>query len=437
MDTREADQRTVAPKAPNGTAEPKQPVAAGPATPAGRAPATTDDTDTQKLGGPPKRVIFGVLGVVVLVAALWFGIPWLSYMLAHQGTDDARVDADAVAVTSRINEKINQILVDTNQEVKHGQLLIVLDNKDEIARLKQAQAQYDLAIANQRTTTLQGRGGVAQAQGELVTNQAQVPVAQAGVSQASAQLQVSDAQLPAAQAAFDKAQADFARTQSLVASGDEPSQNMDTARAAYAQASAQFRGARDQISVAQANLSAAQERVNASNATIGAAQGGVTTAQGKLAQAADPSQVESAKAQLDLAKQNLTYTRVYAAIDGYVGEKNAEVGQTVAAGSTLMTLIPHRIYITANFKETQMGSMRVGQPVDIKVDAYGGQTFHGHVISINPASQNTYALVPAQNATGNFVKVTQRIPVRISIDDQSTDHPLRPGMSVETFVKTK
>jgi membrane fusion protein, multidrug efflux system len=437
MDTREADQRqTVAPKGTNGSAESKtQP--AGPNAPAGSAPANAGNDETQKRTGPPKRIFFAIGGAIVLIAALWFGIPWLTYMLAHQGTDDARVDADAVAVTSRINEKINQILVDTNQQVHRGQLLFVLDNKDEVARLKQAQAQYDLAIANQRTTTLQGRGGVAQAQGELGTNQAQVPVAQAGVSQASAQLQVSNAQLPAAQEAFNKAQADFARTQSLVASGDEPSQNMDTARAQYAQAAAQFRGARDQISVAEANLTAAQQRVNASNATIAAAAGGVTTAQGKLAQAADPSQVESAKAQLDLAKQNLTYTRIYSPIDGYVGEKVAETGQTVAAGSTLMTLIPHRIYITANYKETQMGNMRVGQPVDIKVDAYGGQTFRGHVVSINPASQNTYALVPAQNATGNFVKVTQRIPVRIAIDDQSSDHPLRPGMSVETFVKTK
>ncbi|HZY98156.1 MAG TPA: HlyD family secretion protein, partial [Candidatus Baltobacteraceae bacterium] len=104
---------------------------------------------------------------------------------------------------------------------------------------------------------------------------------------------------------------------------------------------------------------------------------------------------------------------------------------------TLLTLIPNHVYITANFKETQMGNMRVGQPVDIKVDAYKGATFHGHVESINPASQNTYALVPAQNATGNFVKVTQRIPVRISIDDPRSDMPLRPGMSVETSVKVK
>ncbi|HEY5425930.1 MAG TPA: HlyD family secretion protein, partial [Candidatus Tumulicola sp.] len=340
-------------------------------------------------------------------------------------------------VTSRIGEKIDRILVDANQPVKKGQLLIIMDNKDELARLKQAQAQYDLAMANQRTSTLQGRGGVAQAQGEVGSQQAQIPVAQAGVSQASAQLSVTSAQLPAAEQAYVKAQADLARTQSLVSTGDVPRAQLDAVRAEAAQAAAQLRGARDQIGVAQAGLSAAQQRVSASAATVSAAQGGLTTAQGKLQQAADPSQVESAKAQLDLAKQSLTYTRITSAIDGYVGEKSAEVGQTVSPGMTLMTLIPHKIYVTANYKETQMGSMRVGQPVDVKVDAYKGVTFHGHVESVNPASQNTYALVPAQNATGNFVKVTQRIPVRISIDDERSDMPLRPGMSVETYVKTK
>ena len=104
---------------------------------------------------------------------------------------------------------------------------------------------------------------------------------------------------------------------------------------------------------------------------------------------------------------------------------------------TLMTIVPHRVYITANYKETQMGRMRVGQPVDVHVDAYKGVTFHGHVASINPASENTYALVPAQNASGNFVKVTQRIPVRIDVDDMRADLPLRPGMSVETYVNVK
>lgn len=423
MDTREADRQTTTatvPKAPNG---------AGAVTP--------QDEPEEVSRGPRKRIFLAIGGIVVLALILIFGIPWLSYTLSHQGTDDARVDADAVAVTSRIGEKIDKILVDANQPVHKGQLLIVMDNKDEVARLKQAQAQYDLALANQRTNTVQGQGGVAQAQGDIGSQQAQVPVAEAGVAQAQAQLAVTSAQLPAAQQAYDKAAADFARTQSLVSTGDVARQQLDAVRAEAAQAAAQLRGARDQIGVAQAGLAAAQQKVSATSATVAAAQGGLTTAQGKLEQAADPSQVESAKAQLDLAKQSLTYTRIVSPIEGYVGEKSAEVGQTVNAGATLMTLIPHKVYITANFKETQMGAMRVGQPVDIKVDAYKGVTFHGHVESINPASQNTYALVPAQNATGNFVKVTQRIPVRIAIDDQRDDMPLRPGMSVETYVKTK
>jgi membrane fusion protein (multidrug efflux system) len=163
----------------------------------------------------------------------------------------------------------------------------------------------------------------------------------------------------------------------------------------------------------------------------------VTTAQGKLSQASDPSQVEAAAAQLYLAKQNLNYTRIISSTNGYIGQKSAELGQTIGAGMTLLTIVPYRIYITANYKETQMGRMRVGQPVDIRVDAYKGVTFHGHVASINPASENTYALVPAQNASGNFVKVTQRIPVRVDVDDSRSDLPLRPGMSVETYVKVK
>jgi len=419
METREAERKAPAPVKVNGTAE-----------------AALDD-EVEIRSGPRKRVIFGALGAVALVAILIWGVPWLRYTFSHQGTDDARVDADAVAVTSKLTEKIDRILVDTNQPVHKGQLLMVLDDRDELAKLKQAQAQYDLAIANQRTTTLQGRGGVSQAAGDIADAQAQVPVAQAGVTQAEAQLRSAQAMLPAAQASFAKAQADYSRTQSLVRTGDEPSQQLDSARAEFASAASQLRDAQSQISAAAAGYDAAEQKVNASDAGVQAAEGGFTTAQGRLDQAADPSQVESAKAQLDLAKQNLAYTHIYSPIDGYVGEKSAEVGQVVSATTTLMTLIPHRIYITANYKETQMGDIHVGNPVDIDVDAYKGVTFHGHVESINPASENTYALVPAQNATGNFVKVTQRIPVRISIDDQRADMPLRPGMSVETYVEDK
>jgi membrane fusion protein (multidrug efflux system) len=424
MDTREVDQqRTAVGPRDNG---------AGKTVPAG-SPPDADETRS----GPGKRILFIAGAVVVIVLAVIWGVPWLNYMLSHEGTDDAHVAADEVAITSKIPERINQILVDTNQQVRRGQLLVVLDNKDELARIRQAQAQYDLAEANVRTTTEQGQGGVTQAGGEIQSYQAQVPVAQDVVAQADAQFHAAQAQVPAAQQAYDKAQADYRRVSSLVSTGDVASQQLDAVRAQAAGAAAQLRAAQDQVSVAQANIDAAQGRVSAADAAVAAASGGLTTAQGKLSQAADPSQAEAAAAQLYLAKQNLAYTHIYAPTDGYIGQKNVEVGQTIGAGLTLLTIIPHRIYITANYKETQMGRMRVGQPVDIRVDAYKGVTFHGRVVSINPASENTYALVPAQNASGNFVKVTQRIPVRVDVTDQRADMPLRPGMSVETYVKVK
>jgi membrane fusion protein, multidrug efflux system len=420
VDTREVDQKKSAgrPKG-NGTA------------------AADVETQSELRTGSRRPIVFAIVAAVVIAVALIWGLPWLNFMLSHEGTDDAHVAADEVAVTSKIPERITRILVDTNQPVRRGQLLIVLDNKDELAKLRQAQAQYDLAAANQRATTEQGQGGVSQASGAIANVQAQVPVAQDAVSQANAQLRQANAQVPAAQQAYDKAQADLNRATSLVSTGDVASQQLDAARAQAAGAAAQLRAAQDQVSLAQANVAAAQGRVTAAQAGVAEATGALTTAQGKLAQAADPSQVEAAAAQLYLAKQNLAYTRIYSPTDGYVGEKNVEVGQTIGAGLTLMTIVPQRVYITANYKETQVGRMRVGQPVEIRVDAYRGVTFHGHVASINPASENTYALVPAQNASGNFVKVTQRIPVRIEVDDQRADMPLRPGMSVETYVKVK
>lgn len=425
MDTRELDQQKTATE-PKGNGS-------GAAAESERRRADSDESGRR----PRKRIFFIAGAIIVVILALVWGVPWLNFMLSHEGTDDAHVAADEVAVTSKIPERINKILVDTNQPVHRGQLLIVLDNKDELAKLRAAQAQYDLAAANQRATTEQGQGGVSQASGAIANVQAQVPVAEDVVAQANAQLRAAQAQVPAAQQAYDKAQADYRRVSSLVSTGDVASQQLDAVRAQSAGAAAQLRGAQDQVTVAEANVSAAQGRVSAAQAGVSEASGALTTAQGKLAQASDPSQVEAAGAQLYLAKQALNYTRIYASTDGYIGEKSAELGQTVGAGITLMTIVPNHVYVTANYKETQMGRMRVGQSVEIRVDAYKGTTFHGHVASINPASENTYALVPAQNASGNFVKVTQRIPVRIEVDDQRSDLPLRPGMSVETYVKVK
>jgi membrane fusion protein (multidrug efflux system) len=387
-----------------------------------QVPATAGDVAEERTG-PRKRVIAMIVGGIALIALLWFGIPWLAYARSHQSTDDARVDASSVLVNSKINERVNAIEVDTDQAVKKGQLLIVLDDTDERAKLAQAQANFDMTIANQRTLSLQGQGGVGSASADIGGSQAGVEVAQA-------QLAATQSAVPAAQQNYQRAEADLARTQSLVSTGDVPRANLDAARANAAAAASQLQAAEAQVGVANANITASQSK-------IGEAQGGLTTAQGRLAQSSDPSQVEGAKAQLDLVKQNLGYTKIYSPIDGYVGEKSVEVGQTVSPGVPLLTIIPNDIFVTANFKETQIGVMKPGQEVDISVDAYKGVKFTGTVDSINPASQSTYALVPAQNSTGNFVKVTQRIPVKIVFDSSydAAKYPMRPGMSVEASVK--
>ena len=387
-------------------------------------------------GGRNMRPILLGAGVIVAILVIIYGVRWFSYAHVHQSTDDARVDSNTVAVTSKIAERVDQILVDTNQPVHKGQLLIVLDNADEQAKLAQAKANLQMALQNQQAGITQGSGGVSQAQADVQNAAAQVPVAQSGVAAAQAQLQAARAALPGAQQALSKARADYDRAQALVSSGDVPKQQLDATKAAYAQAQSQYNAALANVNVAQANLAAAQQKVGAAQAAVGAAQGGVQAAQGKLSQAQAPAQISAQEAAVQLAEQNLANTRIYSPIDGYVGEKSVEIGQTVSAGLTLLTLIPNDVFVTANFKETQVGNMRPGQPVDIKVDAYKGVTFHGKVDSINPASQNTYALVPAQNSTGNFVKVTQRIPVKI-VFDKDTDfskYPMRPGMSVEAAV---
>ncbi|HEY8298171.1 MAG TPA: HlyD family secretion protein [Candidatus Baltobacteraceae bacterium] len=400
--------------------------------------APPQDEVPAKTANPVVRSIGLLVVAIAVIALLIFGVKYFVYARAHQSTDDARVDANTVDVTSKIGERVERILVATDQPVRKGQLLIVLDSTDEQAKVTQAEANFQVALENQRAGVTQGSGGITQAQAQISGAQAQVPASQAGVDAAVAQVRAAQAELPAAQASLAKAQADLRRTQSLVSTGDLPAQQLDAARSAEAAAASQYRSALDSINVAQANLNAAQSKVSASVAGVGAAQGGLQTAQGKLSQAQAPALISAARAALDIAKQNVTYTKIYAPIDGYVGEKNVEVGQTVQSGLSLLTLIPDEVFVTANFKETQVGSMRAGQQVDIKVDAYKGQTFDGKVLSINPASQNTYALVPAQNSTGNFVKVTQRIPVKIGFAGVDfSKYPMRPGMSVEASVRVR
>lgn len=432
-----------------------------------------------KRGRPPLWVL--VIGAIVLIAILFWGAKYLAYAFSHQTTDDARVDADTVSVTSKIAERVDQILVDTNDPVKKGQILVLLDNTDEKNAVSQAQAALQAQQAQARAAqenvsytradvtaqNAQGNGGVSAAQSSVKNAQAtaqsadqQAAAARAVIAQSEAQLRVAQSNVPAAREGLVRANADLARYAALVRTGDIAEQELDAQRATQAQAQSQYQSALDNVTAAETAVTQAQARytaaiasATAADAGIGAQQGQLTTAQGKLSESDNPFRVPSSQAQADAAlaqagslqaalktaQDKLGYTVIRSPIDGIVGEKNVEVGTSVAPGQSLMDLVPSQgEYITANYKETQLGSVRVGQPVDIKVDTYHGITFHGHVAAIAPASQNTFSLVPAQNATGNFVKVTQRIPVRIYVDSDeiSRNHPLRVGMSVETSINT-
>jgi membrane fusion protein (multidrug efflux system) len=443
----------------------------GPGAAAADSNGTAEAKEPTKRRGPSgqTRQLLIVAAAIVVLVVLFYGVRFIAYATTHQSTDDAYVEADIVTVTPKISERVQTIYTDTNRFVKKGDLLIALDNQDEATRYAQALAAYrseqatanaakqNLSLTKQLVVaqTTQGTGGVNAAESGVTNAQQNVSVAQDTVNQARSQLSAANAAVPAAREALAKADADNRRTQSLVSTGDLAQSDLDATRAALQQARAQFQEAQDNVRVAQSALSSAVQKVSAAESQVGIQLGQLTTAQGTLAanelpervsvQSAQSSaagaQAGSLAAQLRTARDQLSYTKIYAPIGGYIGQKSVDLGQQVSPGMALLTIVPlNAIYITANFKETQMGNIRAGDQADISVDAYPGVRFSGKVGTISPASQNTFALVPAQNATGNFVKVTQRIPVRIYVDSASKpleQVPLRPGMSVIASVKVK
>ncbi|MBD5654792.1 MAG: HlyD family secretion protein [Candidatus Eremiobacteraeota bacterium] len=461
----------------------RQTTAAAP--PAARRDGDSAAGDGVKTGpSPAVRLLLIVAATIVVLIALVFGIKYLAYATAHETTDDAAIDADEVQITSKISERVDRILVDTNVPVRRGQLLIQLDDLDERAKLDQARASVQaqqsqaraaqenvsLTSATQNAQNLQNTGSIAQANAGILSaaEQAksaagQIAVAQAAVAASRAQFKAAQDAIPGGLENLRKGEADLRRTTSLVSTGDVAASQLDSVRAEYEAARSQYAQDQAQSRAAAANLGESQQRLDAqryatssTQAQVGVQQAQLTTAQGHYEESDAPehvsaeqaqadaanAQVASLQAQLLTAKINLGYTRILSPIDGYVGQKNTEIGQTVASGESLLTLIPaNHVYVTANYKETQIGHMKVGQEVDISIDAYKGIAFIGHVDNLSPASQNKFSLVPAQNATGNFVKVTQRLPVRILVDrvedHKLSDYPLRPGMSVETSVKVK
>jgi membrane fusion protein (multidrug efflux system) len=359
------------------------------------APAVQRES-APKLPRSKRRFVLPVVGLLALLGIGWSVKQW-SYGRSHQSTEDAFVDGHLVPVLAKVSGYVQSVTVSDNNRVGAESLLVQIDPAEYKVRLAQAEA--DLAAAR------------ATAGGPGVSGQAE-----AAVETAAGQRSSLDAQIGAARMQNEKAQSDLGRVQELAAKQIVSLQQLDAAKAT--------------AGAAAANLLALERQAAAAGGSVTSAEAGVRLARARF-QAADAA-VANARLQLG-------YTRVTAPTGGIVSRKQVEPGQLVQAGQPLLTLVADSgVYVTANFKETQLAKLRVGQPVDIEVDAYPDVHVQGRVESVSAATGSKFALLPPDNATGNFTKVVQRIPVRIAIvGGVNAEHPLRLGMSTVVHVETK
>jgi membrane fusion protein (multidrug efflux system) len=388
------------------------------------------------------RILVGVAVLLAIGAGAWW---WIA--AGRESTDDAQVDAHITPIAARIGGTVLHVPVEANQEVEAGAVLVEIDKRDYEVALERARAE----LADVEAAAIGARVGVpitstttssneVTAKGGVEGAEAAYLEAQQGVEVARTRLVTAQARQREAAANSSKATKDVERLKPLLAKDEISQQQYDAAVAAAASNTASVDSAQAQVKEAELGIRVAESRV--AQASVGRQQ---ASAQLKEAQTA-PEQVAASRARLAAAEAkvrqnqamvkqaelNLEYSTVKAPVKGIVSRKGVEVGQVIQQGQPLMTVIPlDRIWITANFKETQLEEMRPGQRVKIEVDAYGGREFSGKVESLAAATGSRFSLLPPDNATGNYVKVVQRVPVRILLDDgQDPEHLLRPGMSV-------
>jgi membrane fusion protein (multidrug efflux system) len=377
--------------------------------------------------------------VIVVLAVVAVAIWWHSTF--SEDTDDAQVNGHLIQVSARINGHVAKVDVDENQVVKQGDVIAELDPSDYQVAVENAQAALASAQANAAAANVNVPLTSVNTGSNLRSADADVSGAQASVQQAQGQLEAAHAKVAQAQANYTKAQADLERYKPLVAKDVISKQQWDAAvaaadanKAALADARANEQAAGDGVGVARQR--AAQAQAMQKYAQTGPQQVAAQSARAKQALA----QVAQAQAQLDQAKLNLGYTKIVAPAAGIITRKSVEIDQNVAAGQNMLTLVSlEDLWVTANFKETQLKHMNAGQPVEIEVDSTG-KTYQGKVTQIGGATGSVLSLFPPENATGNYVKVVQRIPVRIDFTDlknEDPNHALRPGLSVEPKVRVK
>jgi membrane fusion protein (multidrug efflux system) len=380
-----------------------------------------------------------IIAVVVVLALVAAGLWWHSTY--SESTDDAQVNGHLIQVSARIAGQVAKVYVDENQVVKAGDTIAELDPADYQVAVENAEAALASAQANAAAANVNVPITTVNTGSNLRSAGADVSGSQAGVGQAEKQLDSAHARVTEAQANFTKAQADLERYKPLVEKDVISKQQFDAAvaaadstRAAVADARANEQAAVDAVKVALERETQAQAGLK--YAETGPQQVVAQSARAKQAQA----QVEQAQAQLDQAKLNLSYTKIVAPEAGIITRKSVEINQNVAPGQNLLMLVSlEGLWVTANFKETQLRHMSSGQAVEIEVDSTG-KTYHGKVTQIGGATGSVLSLFPPENATGNYVKVVQRIPVRVDFTDlanEDPNHELRPGLSVEPKVKVK
>jgi membrane fusion protein (multidrug efflux system) len=408
------------------------------------------DEPPKGLANPNVRGLLVIGGVVLLAVVVGLFV----YYHNRESTDDAQVDGHITPVASKIYGRVAQVLVEDNQAVKAGQVLVKIDARDYQASLDQAKAALELAESDAQSagvdvprTRENVASGTSSADAQLAGAQADVQSAQATYEQArTSDLAWARANIEKSRANAELGQADLARYKPLLDKGEISKQQYDAAKAnADATASSlkadqeKLAQAERSVDIAKAQLLAAQARVDRARAGVSSAHADVkqismrtADAQGKAAK------VESARAALVAAELNVSYTDIVAPVDGVATHKQVEPGQIVQQGQGLLVVVPLKdVWVTANFKETQLRKMKAGQKAEVHVDTYG-KTFSGHLDSIAGATGAVLSLLPPENATGNYVKVVQRIPVKIVLDPISADKAiLRPGMNVDATVITE
>lgn len=428
-----------------------------PVTPVSPEPTTEDQTaDVQppQPQSPRKRNLglWAALLGVGAIAASGFGYRWWQYASTHESTDNATVTGNIHQVSTRIPGTVVAVPVADNQHVNRGQLLVELDPRDYQVKVQQAQAaleaaqrQANVAQANIAVVEKNAQAQTTQAGGDIDAAVAAISTAKAAVTEAQSGVPAAQAQLAQAEATLQQTQADYNRYSSLYQEGAIARQQLDAAKAANAVAIAQRNAAAQGVKQAQAKVAQAQEGVASAQAKLSSAQGGLqqagaTQQQTTVSQSeylAAQSAIAQAATKLQEAQLQLSYTNIVAPTEGRVGRKSVEVGQQVQPGTPLLAIVDDEYWVTANFKETQLEDMQPGQPVEIKLDAFPHHTFTGTINSLSPASGAQFALLPPDNATGNFTKVVQRVPVKIVFDPTSIrgyESRIVPGMSAEVEV---